>query len=90
MPIEKESYLLQCAAYIERNPLRARMVKAPLDYAWSSCAYYSEGRPDSIVDQSPYWESFGVDEPDRRKRYLDFVNLENPYHFRLDKDLIIS
>lgn len=31
-----EKYLLACARYVELNPVRARLVKRPQDWAWSS------------------------------------------------------
>jgi putative transposase len=31
-----ERYLIACARYIERNPVRAKMVRMPCDYKWSS------------------------------------------------------
>ncbi|WP_231364997.1 glycosyltransferase [Thioalkalivibrio sp. ALgr3] len=35
-PVQTETYLLACTRYIELNPVRARMVPAAGDYAWSS------------------------------------------------------
>jgi putative transposase len=34
--VESETYLLHCYTYIERNPVRAALVKSPGDYKWSS------------------------------------------------------
>ena len=34
--VERDSYLLELARYVVLNPVRARMVKAPEAYAWSS------------------------------------------------------
>ena len=34
--IVKDNYLIDCIHYIELNPVRANMVKAAGDYAWSS------------------------------------------------------
>jgi putative transposase len=34
--IVKDRYLLDCINYVELNPVRAGLVKAPLDYNWSS------------------------------------------------------
>jgi len=34
--VEKESYLLELARYIVLNPVRARMVHAPVEWPWSS------------------------------------------------------
>ena len=35
-PIETDTYLLQCSRYVELNPVKARMVSEPEDWAWSS------------------------------------------------------
>jgi len=35
-PIIKGRYLINCATYIECNPVRANLVEDPLDYQWSS------------------------------------------------------
>jgi len=42
--VERESYLLECGRYIERNPLRAGIVKDPGEYRWSSYRVYGYGR----------------------------------------------
>jgi putative transposase len=34
--IETDGYLLACQRYIELNPVRARIVRTPEDYPWSS------------------------------------------------------
>ena len=34
--VEKESHLLELARYIVRNPVRAKMVRSPRDWRWSS------------------------------------------------------
>jgi REP-associated tyrosine transposase len=34
--VDSEKYLLACCRYIELNPVRARMVHRPAEYAWSS------------------------------------------------------
>jgi len=42
--IGDESYLLQLSYYIHRNPLRAGKVKRLIDYPWSSCPAYANGK----------------------------------------------
>jgi putative transposase len=34
--VESDEYFLQCCRYIELNPVKAKMVKRPADYRWSS------------------------------------------------------
>lgn len=46
-PIEDEAYFLVAARYVERNPLRAKLVKRAEDWHWSSLHARREG-PDAI------------------------------------------
>jgi len=39
--IEEDRYILKCIDYIHNNPVRARMVKHPKDYPWSSYHFYN-------------------------------------------------
>jgi putative transposase len=34
--VQKESYLLELARYVVLNPVRARMVRSPAEWPWSS------------------------------------------------------
>lgn len=36
--VDSKAYLLQCARYIDLNPVRARMIDDPKKFPWSSCA----------------------------------------------------
>jgi len=44
--IAEDAYLLQCGAYIDRNPVRAKLVTSPEAYPWSSFRVYAFGRQD--------------------------------------------
>ena len=48
-----ESYLLACALYVERNPVRARLCKRAVDYPWSSAAAHVAGTDDRLVKARP-------------------------------------
>ncbi|HYM21727.1 MAG TPA: transposase [Vicinamibacterales bacterium] len=48
IPIESAQYWLTCLRYIEQNPVRAGMVKAPQDYRWSSY------RAHALVEEMPW------------------------------------
>jgi putative transposase len=39
-----ERHLLAAARYVELNPVRARMVKSPEEYEWSSARFHLDGR----------------------------------------------
>ena len=46
--INKDRYLLNCAAYIEENPVRANLVAAPINYQFCSYAERNLGKSDTI------------------------------------------
>ena len=48
--IQKDQYLLNCANYIEMNPLRANICFRPEDYPWSSYKSRVLGVKDEILD----------------------------------------
>ena len=48
-----EAYLLACARYVERNPVRARLCRRAQDYPWSSAAAHVAGRDDVLVQAAP-------------------------------------
>jgi len=58
--IEKESYFLECGRYIERNPVRAGIVKRVKDYRWTSYRHYAYGEGDPLLDDSPYYEGMDL------------------------------
>lgn len=47
--VEKEPHLWTVSRYIERNPVRARLVARPEDYLWSSAKAHVTGVRDSIL-----------------------------------------
>lgn len=47
--VERDSYLLELCRYVVLNPVRAKMVKSPQDYAWSSY------RPTMGLAPAPGW-----------------------------------
>ncbi|MFZ5836118.1 MAG: transposase [Pseudomonadota bacterium] len=65
-----EAHVMACAHYIEVNPVRAKLVKRPGDWAWSSAAAHLSGRDDALVKLAPLldraadWESFLAGAPD--------------------------
>lgn len=71
--VEKESYLLAGGRYIERNPVRAGMVKLPWEYLYSSSQYYCEGKNDELTQKNPVFEEFGQKRIDRQEAYKKFL-----------------
>jgi putative transposase len=48
-PVTTERYALTCARYIELNPVRAGLVRSPLEYRWSSHRHHACGAADPVV-----------------------------------------
>lgn len=88
--IDKESYLLECARYIERNPLRAKFVNSLEEYQWSSYLYYGEGRKDKIITgPDPMYVRLAKTDEIRRQIYNEYILQERPYDLIVDKELRI-
>lgn len=86
--VENDSYLLDCGRYIERNPLRAGIVKDLSQYRWSSHNFYANGRYDDIITVNPLYESFGNNPEERMNKYREYVLEVRPYERVLDKALL--
>jgi len=63
--IEEDLYLLECGRYIERNPLRAGIVKDLSQYYWSSYNFYAKGRFDGIITMNPLYEALGATQEEK-------------------------
>jgi len=70
--VESEAYVLACYRYIELNPVRAEMVRDPLDYAWSSHRVNVAGRRSTLV--TPH-EAFLAIAPDTAARCAAYREL---------------
>ena len=88
LPIETESYLLDCGRYIERNPVRAKLVADPKDWVYSSYNTYAYGAKDNLVTLSPAYESLAKDETARQQAYRDIVETTRPYEDVIDRELV--
>jgi len=86
--VAKESYYLEAGRYIERNPLRAKLVTNLKDYPWSSYPVYAYGHTNGLVDADPYYAQLGTTATQRQVAYREFVQLESPYATILDTELV--
>jgi putative transposase len=59
-----DPHLFAATRYIERNPVRAKLVARAEEYPWSSAQPHVNGAPDDLLDQGPLvveitdWKSF--------------------------------
>ncbi|WP_029133309.1 REP-associated tyrosine transposase [Sedimenticola selenatireducens] len=72
--VQKETYLLELARYIVLNPVRARMVRRAMDWAWSSYRA-TAGHDEGAKWLQTEWilSAFGGQKGRAMKRYRDFV-----------------
>ena len=77
-PVERDAYLLQCCRYIELNPVKAKIVRRPEDYIWSSYAQ-------RVTSTLPAWMApdkvlplLTADATRASALYRDFVSLGCP------------
>ena len=66
--VQENEYLLQLFEYIERNPLRAKLVEKTEDWKWSSLWRRQQGNN----QQGEFLDEWPIDAP---KDYTDLVNI---------------
>ncbi len=69
--VDEESYLWAVARYIERNPVRAKLVKKAEDYSWSSARAHVLGIKDDVLSESSWLGEKEV------KSYCNFLKQED-------------
>ena len=84
--IEKDSYLLECARYIERNPLRTKpaLVDELGKFRWSSYNFYVKSIPDDLITVNPLYKLMGETHKERQGRYKEYLLTPRPYEEILD------
>lgn len=53
-----ESYLWAAIHYVERNPVRAKLVRKAERYRWSSARAHCGLSPDGVLTAKPRWQAF--------------------------------
>lgn len=87
-PVDKESYLLECGRYIERNPLRAGLVNDPAAWHYSSYQMYSEGKAIPFVSYDPAYLGLAPVEHDRQRIYQKYTEQTRAYEELVEKQLV--
>jgi putative transposase len=75
LPIDRDSYLLECGRYVELNPVRAGLCHEPSGFPWTSYRAYSAGAEDPVVRASghPLYQALGLTMLERQTRYVEFI-----------------
>lgn len=74
--VQSERYLLACMRYVELNPVRANMVKAPGEYRWSSYRANALGAEDKLLTPHDQYLAFGTSAQERNQAYRDLFATE--------------
>lgn len=89
--IDNDAYLLECARYIERNPVRAKIAEDVAEYPWSSYHYYAKGAADEIITlPNPLYLDMADTDIKRREAYASFIRLQRAYDLIVDKAFRIA
>lgn len=74
--VQKESHLLEVCRYVVLNPVRAKVVKSPKEWKWSSYKRTSGlEKPHSCLTTDWILGQFGEKLRMARKRYMEFVKI---------------
>ena len=83
--VDKDRYLIALSRYIHLNPVRAKLVKRPADYRWTSYkAFLDQKAEDSLVDTGDTLSYFSKHRKRAVRAYREFVEAaegkeENPF-----------
>jgi putative transposase len=66
--------LISVMRYVDLNPYRAKMVKHPENYKWSSYNYYSRGTEDVLITESPAYNELGNTIEEKQKNYTKIID----------------
>lgn len=72
-PVGKDEYFIQCGKYIELNPIRAKLVKKPEDYTYSSYRYYTTSVYNPLLTEDILYKSFGQNIFERQIAYQKLI-----------------
>jgi len=75
--VDSAEYVIACYRYIERNPVRARMVKGPADHPWSSYSGNAGSRRDELLTPHDEYLALGTDETSRPRVYRELLDDED-------------
>lgn len=89
--VESMDYLLTVIRYIHQNPVKAKLVKYPSEWKWSSCIEYYGGEPclHELLDSELILGLFSNDGDNAVKRFIKFNEIINNDKC-LDDDVVLK
>lgn len=79
--VESREYVLACYRYIERNPVRAGMVRVASAHPWSSHSGNTGRRDDPLINPHVEYLALATDAVSRRAAYESFCDDEESLEF---------
>jgi putative transposase len=73
LPVQTDSHALALMRYINRNAVRAGIVKKPGDWKWSGYRFYALGEPNDLLDIHPTILGLSTSIEIRRRTFQDYV-----------------
>jgi len=67
--VDSNNYFFIVSRYIELNPMRAKMVRHPGKYPWSSYQRNAQGKPMELITPHFLYQALAKTEATRQKRY---------------------
>jgi putative transposase len=87
-PVDDDIHLLECARYIDRNPLRAGIAQSPREYPHSSYPVYAECITNKLITLSPAYLALADTASERQRLYIHYIGQFRPQDEFADKSLI--
>jgi REP-associated tyrosine transposase len=74
--VEQSTYFLRCMAYVDLNPVRAKIAESPPDYAWSAHSALRD-EDASVLDFHDVYLGLGGKPAERYATYMEIVAEEH-------------
>jgi putative transposase len=74
--LQAERDLMQEMAYIDLNPVKAKLADHPSQWEYSSFHHYAYGKIDPLIDEPEWYLELGKNSKERQKKYLELIETE--------------
>lgn len=87
IPVESDKYALDLMRYINRNAVRAGIVKRPEDWKWSGYRFYAFGEQNDLLQEHPTYLGLSTNPEIRKRAFREYVEQVLPYEDQRRPDL---
>lgn len=85
--IEDPVYFLEVSRYIHLNPVRAGMVREPLEYPYSSYEYYVSQKSNPLLEKDKILSFFATNPAEQYRRFVEGVVSHKEHESLIQKDM---